>query len=190
MPQKKNPDSLELLRGKSARVLGGLQALLVLQKGLPLAYDKDLQEDKELLFDVLDTTDASLEIAEITVRNVRFDAARCRAEATRGYANATDLADWLVRRGVPFRDAHERTGAVVRAAIEARCELEALPAPTWRALLPELSEITHEQWAAELSVDAVLERRNQIGGTAPERVRGEVREWKRRLESWNAAPRT
>jgi argininosuccinate lyase len=190
MPQKKNPDSLELLRGKSARVLGALQALLVLQKGLPLAYDKDLQEDKELLFDALDTAEACLEIAEITVRNVRFDTARCRAEATRGYANATDLADWLVRRGVPFRDAHERAGAVVRAAIEARCELEALPAPTWRALLPELSEIAHEQWAAELSVDAVLERRNQIGGTAPERVRGEVREWKRRLESWNATLRT
>ncbi len=115
MPQKKNPDSLELLRGKSARVLGALQALLVLQKGLPLAYDKDLQEDKELLFDALDTTDACLEIAEITVRNVRFDTQRCRAEATRGYANATELADWLVRRGLPFRDAHERAGAVVRA---------------------------------------------------------------------------
>jgi len=188
MPQKKNPDSLELLRGKSARVLGDLQALLVLQKGLPLAYDKDLQEDKELLFDALDTAEACLEIAEITVRNVRFEVERCRAEATRGYANATDLADWLVRRGIPFRDAHERAGAVVRAAIEARAELEDLPAPAWRALLPELGEVTHEQWRAELSVDAVLERRNQIGGTAPERVRGEVREWKRRLESWNAAP--
>ncbi len=182
MPQKKNPDSLELLRGKSARVLGVLQALLVLQKGLPLAYDKDLQEDKELLFDALDTADASLEIAEITVRNARFDTQRCRAESTRGYANATDLADWLVRRGIPFRDAHERAGAVVRAALESHCELEDLPTPAWRALLPELSEVTHEQWRTELSVDAVLARRNQIGGTAPERVRAEVREWKRRLE--------
>jgi len=182
MPQKKNPDSLELLRGKSARVLGVLQALLVLQKGLPLAYDKDLQEDKELLFDALDTADASLEIAEITVRNVRFDTARCRAEATRGYANATDLADWLVRRGIPFRDAHERAGNVVRVALESRCELEDLPAPAWRALLPELAAVTEEQWRAELSMEAVLEHRNQIGGTAPERVRAEVREWKRRLE--------
>jgi len=182
MPQKKNPDSLELLRGKSARVLGMLQALLVLQKGLPLAYDKDLQEDKELLFDALDTAEACLEIAEITARNVRFDTQRCRAEATRGYANATELADWLVRRGVPFRDAHERAGAVVRGAIEARCELEELPVAAWRALLPELSEVTHEQWRAELSVEAVLERRNLIGGTAPERVRAEVREWKRRVE--------
>ncbi len=182
MPQKKNPDSLELLRGKSARVLGVLQALLVLQKGLPLAYDKDLQEDKELLFDALDTADACLEIAEITVRNVRFDTARCRAEATRGYANATDLADWLVRRGLPFRDAHERAGSVVRVALESRCELEDLPAPAWRALLPELAAVTEEQWRAELSVEAVLEHRNQIGGTAPERVRAEVREWKRRLE--------
>jgi argininosuccinate lyase len=188
MPQKKNPDSLELLRGKSARVLGALQALLTLQKGLPLAYDKDLQEDKSLLFDALDTAQACLEVAEITVRNVRFDTQRCREEATRGYANATDLADWLVRRGIPFRDAHERAGTVVRAALESRCELEDLPVPAWRALLPELSAVTHEQWRTELSVEAVLARRNQIGGTAPERVREETREWKRRLASWNVAP--
>ncbi|MBK7643399.1 MAG: argininosuccinate lyase [Planctomycetes bacterium] len=189
MPQKKNPDSLELLRGKTARVLGALQSLLVLQKGLPLAYDKDLQEDKELLFDALDTVEGCLEVAAITVRSARFDTQRCRAESTRGYANATDLADWLVRRGIPFRDAHERAGAVVRTALEARCEIEELPAPAWRAQLPELADVTQEQWRAELCADAVLERRNQVGGTSPSRVRTEILEWKRRLEAWKTASR-
>ena len=188
MPQKKNPDALELLRGKSARVFGALQSLLVLQKGLPLAYDKDLQEDKELLFDALDTCEASLEVGRIVVGNVRFDRRRCREEATRGFANATDLADWLVRRGIPFRDAHERSGALVRAAIEARCELEDLPAATWRALLPELEAVGIEEWRSELAVDAVLARRAQVGGTAPDCVRGEIRQWKQQLESWTSRP--
>lgn len=188
MPQKKNPDALELLRGKCARVLGALQSLLVLQKGLPLAYDKDLQEDKELLFDALDTCEASLEVARIVAQNVRFDRQRCRAEATRGFANATDLADWLVRRGIPFRDAHERAGTLVRAAIEAGCELEALPAQTWRSLLPELASVGTEEWRSELAVEALLARRAQLGGTAPERVRAEVREWKLRIETWTSRP--
>lgn len=184
MPQKKNPDGLELLRGKTGRVLGDLQALLVTLKGLPLAYDKDLQEDKQALFDALDTTEACLAIAALIVRSARFDADRCRSEANRGYANATDLADLLVRRGIPFRDAHERAGQVVRAALEAGVELEELPDEVRERLLPELGALGARGWVRELSVEVVLARRNAIGGTAPERVKSEVEAWKERLKTW------
>ena len=181
MPQKKNPDGLELLRGKSARVIGGLSSLLVLQKGLPLAYDKDLQEDKELLFDVLDTTESCLEIATILVQNAQFDAERCRSEANQAYANSTDLADLLVRSGIAFRDAHERAGAVVRAAIESGVELEDLSEVTRKQLVPELAHLDTQAWRRELGVDAGLARRNALGGTAPERVKAEIALWKPRL---------
>jgi argininosuccinate lyase len=184
MPQKKNPDGLELLRGKTGRVLGDLQALLVTLKGLPLAYDKDLQEDKPALFDALDTTEACLEIAALVVRNARFDADRCRSEANRGFANATDLADLLVRRGIPFRDAHERAGRVVRAALDAGVELDALPDAVRERLLPELKSLGAAGWASELSVEAVLARRSSLGGTAPDQVKSQVEAWKERLETW------
>ncbi len=184
MPQKKNPDGLELVRGKTGRVLGDLQALLVTLKGLPLAYDKDLQEDKPALFDALDTTEACLEIAALVVRNARFDADRCRNEANRGFANATDLADLLVRRGIPFRDAHERAGRVVRAALDAGVELDALPDSVRERLLPELSSLGAKSWANELSVEAVLARRSSLGGTAPDQVKSQVEAWKERLRTW------
>ena len=187
MPQKKNPDSLELVRGKCARVLGDLHTLLVALKGLPLAYDKDLQEDKEALFDALDTTLACLEIATLVVQNARFDPDRCRGEAAIGYANATDLADLLVAQGVPFRSAHERTGAAVRAAIELGVELEHLPAHARAELLPELASV---DLARELSVEAVLARRNCVGGTAPERVREEIAHWREELCAWDRGTRT
>lgn len=183
MPQKKNPDGFELLRGKSARVIGALQALLVLQKGLPLAYDKDLQEDKELCFDALDTVQECLQVAKILVTNIAFDGTRCRAEANRGYANATDLADLLVRAGIAFRDAHERAGIVVRAAIEQGVELDDLAQADRARLLPELTHLDDAAWKRELGVDAVLARRRVTGGTAPERVRAEVQRWTRVCES-------
>ncbi len=183
MPQKKNPDGFELLRGKSARVIGALQSLLVLQKGLPLAYDKDLQEDKELCFDALDTVGECLAVAAILVNNIAFDEARCRAEANKGYSNATDLADLLVRGGIPFRDAHERAGLVVRAAIERGIELDDLAAADRARLLPELVHLDDAAWRRELSVDAVLARRRVTGGTAPERVRAEAARWKALLHS-------
>jgi argininosuccinate lyase len=186
MPQKKNPDSLELVRGKCARVIGDLQALLVTLKGLPLAYDKDLQEDKEALFDAVDTTRACLEIATLVVNNARFDPDRCRAEAASGHSNATDLADLLVARGVPFRSAHERAGAAVRAAIELDVELEALPANARAELLPELAGA---DLGRELSVDAVLARRNSIGGTSPERVREEIARRREELRAWDRGDR-
>ncbi len=185
MPQKKNPDSLELLRGKSARTIGHLVGLITLMKGLPLAYDKDMQEDKEALFDAVDTTMDSLAVATIVVRNVRFRADRCREEASKGYLNATDLADLLVAKGTSFRDAHEKTGAAVRAAIEAGCELEDLPSARVKQLLPELSALSPAELKSALSVEACLARRKSIGGTAPTQVAAEIKSWKKELESWN-----
>ncbi|HYE74933.1 MAG TPA: argininosuccinate lyase, partial [Blastocatellia bacterium] len=126
MPQKKNPDSMELIRGKSARVFGHLSALLALAKGLPLAYNKDLQEDKEALFDTIDTLAGSLRVTATVLRNIEFNKERMRAGAASDYTNATDLADYLVRRGVEFRKSHEIIGRVVVYAIEQGKELEAL----------------------------------------------------------------
>jgi argininosuccinate lyase len=152
-------------------------------KGLPLAYDKDMQEDKEALFDVVDTTRDSLAVAAIVVRNVRFRADRCREEASKGYLNATDLADLLVKAGVSFRDAHEKTGAAVRAAIELGCELEDLPPAKLKQLLPELAGNVDLKTA--LSVDACLARRNVVGGSAPNQVAAEIKDWKKEIRSWN-----
>lgn len=179
MPQKKNPDALELVRGKAGRAIGALQALLVTVKGLPLAYDRDLQEDKEPLFDALDTTLGCLRVTATAVRSARYDRERCRAACAEGFLDATDLADLLVRAGVPFREAHERVGRAVRACLGEGCELAGLPAARRAELFPELGDV-----AADLAVDAVLARRATVGGTAPERVRTEVRRWKERLAAW------
>jgi argininosuccinate lyase len=188
MPQKKNPDGLELLRGKSARAIGHLTSLLVLLKGLPLAYDKDLQEDKAALFDCVDQAAASLEVAAIVLANARFDERRCRAAAASGYANATDLADLLVRHGVPFRTAHERAGRAVRAALERGVELGELEDGVRHALLPELAALSRAEFREALDLDHVLARRAGIGGTAPARVREAVDQWKERLERWKQPP--
>lgn len=183
MPQKKNPDAMELVRGKAGRVFGALQSLLVTMKGLPLAYNKDMQEDKEPLFDALDTTRACLAVCTTTVRTARFDAARCKAAASQGYTNATDVADVLVAHDVPFRKAHERTGRAVRRALELGVELEELPEEEQRSLFPEL----RTKLARELTVTRVLARRRAVGGTAPARVRAEVRRWKKQLAAWGMA---
>jgi len=180
MPQKKNPDAMELLRGKCGRVIGDLQGVLVTLKGLPLAYDKDLQEDKEALFDGLDTYHSCLRVAVTAVNNATFRTERCRAESSRGYLNATDLADLLVANGVPFRDAHERAGNAVRAALELGVELEALPS----AVLTETCGAIDVDLSSELAVDRVLARRSALGGTAPVRVAAEVQRWKARIEAW------
>jgi len=173
MPQKKNPDGLELVRGKAARVGGHLSALLSLLKGLPLAYNKDLQEDKEALFDALDTTLACLQVTTRIVQEATFDVERCRTAATQGLLNATDVADALVRAGVPFRDAHERAGKLVLAALERGVEIEDLPPEILNDQLAELEGDLREH----LSVDAVLARRDVFGGTAPERVAQRIAHW-------------
>lgn len=177
MPQKKNPDAMELLRGKCGRVIGDLNALLITLKGLPLAYNKDMQEDKEALFDALDTTISCVRVATTAVQNARYDTARCAQEAARGYLNATDLADLLVQTGTPFRDAHEVAGQAVNLAVAAGCEIEELPEEQLRELAPKVGGDLRKL----LSVQAVLGRRKAIGGTAPSRVKAEVKSWKRRL---------
>jgi argininosuccinate lyase len=163
MPQKKNPDSMELVRGKAGRVFGDLMALLTTLKGLPLAYNKDMQEDKEAVFDAFDTVAASLRVSATVLRNIRVDKERAAAAASSGYMNATELADYLVRKGMPFRQAHEVVGKIVMKAIESGKELEQM----------DLSEFGEDVYEA-LSLERTLSAKNQIGGTAREAVDREL----------------
>ena len=179
MPQKRNPDALELLRGKVGRVQGSLTTLVTVMKGLPLAYNKDMQEDKEALFEAVDTTAVCLQVAALVAQDVTLDVERAAAANAAGFLDATDLADLLTDRGVPFRDAHDRVGEAVGAAIEAGTTLAGLPESARNAILPELSDVDLED---ALSVSKILDRRDVIGGTAPSRVRAEVQLWKERLE--------
>jgi argininosuccinate lyase len=166
MPQKKNPDSMELVRGKAGRVFGHVVALLTMLKGLPLAYNKDMQEDKEAVFDAFDTTHACLEIAALVLRNVQVNEERMRTAASQGMMNATELADYLVRKGVAFRKAHETVGRIVVKAIERGVELDQLSLDELRSFS---SEIQDDVFAA-LTLEKTLAAKSQIGGTAPERV--------------------
>ena len=159
MPQKKNPDSMELVRGKAGRVFGDLLALLTTLKGLPLAYNKDMQEDKEAVFDAFDTVSASLGVTATVLRNISVNKERARVAAASGYMNATELADYLVRKGMPFREAHEVVGKIVMRAIEAGKELEQM----------DLSEFGEDVYEA-LSLERTLAAKSQIGGTAREVV--------------------
>lgn len=180
MPQKRNPDAMELIRGKTAKVQGALHALLTLTKGLPLGYNRDLQLDKEILLPALADTNDCLLVAATAIENAEFDVARCLAEASRGYLNATDLADLLVAAGVPFRDAHGIAGQAVNRAVELGVELHELPKAEQQKLLPQLTADLSES----LSVATVLARRNVIGGTAPARVRAEVERWRILMAEW------
>ncbi|MGK0219009.1 MAG: argininosuccinate lyase, partial [Planctomycetota bacterium] len=166
--------------GKCARVIGDLQTLLVMQKGLPLAYDKDLQEDKEALFDALDTTEACLVVTELVVRDAHYDRERAHAACQSGHLDATDLADLLVTAGIPFRDAHERVGAAVRVALEENCTLGELSPERQKELWPELDT----DLKAALSTEALLARRDVLGGTAPNRVKNALQTLRKELSSW------
>ncbi|MCW5754410.1 MAG: argininosuccinate lyase [Phycisphaeraceae bacterium] len=179
MPQKKNPDALELLRGKAGGFLGAFVALLATMKGLPLAYNKDMQEDKAPLFRAMDELSLCLLVGTRVLAGVTFDPNRCREAARGGHANATDLADYLVERGVPFRDAHEHVGRLVRLAIERGVTLEALPIEVMRSVCPEIGPDV----AAHLSLEAGLARRNAYGGTSVERVSATLAEAHARLEA-------
>ncbi len=180
MPQKRNPDAMELIRGQAAKVQGSLQSMLSLLKGLPLGYNRDLQIDKEVLLPALDTTNQCLIVAATAVANANFDVEHCAAEANRGYLNATDLADLLVAQNVPFRDAHGIAGQAVNRAVELGVELHELPKQDQDKLLPQLDG----DLAELLSVESVLNRRNVIGGTAPNRVRAEVERWRIQIAEW------
>ena len=170
MPQKKNPDVPELVRGKSARVIGHLAALLALMKSQPLAYNKDNQEDKEPVFDTVDTVKDALAAFAPLAAGLRPQARAMRAAALEGHATATDLADYLVRKGVAFRDAHEAVARAVRAAEKAGCDLAALPLATLQRFSKDIGKDVFKVLTLEGSVNA----RNHPGGTAPAQVKAAV----------------
>jgi argininosuccinate lyase len=171
MPQKKNPDVPELVRGKSGRVIGHLVSLLVLMKSQPLTYNKDNQEDKEPLFDTVDTLSDSLAImADLVASGIRVDAERMRTAASEGFATATDLADYLVRRGLPFRDAHEAVARAVRHAEDKGCDLADLPLAELRGFSP----LVNDDVFAVLALEGSVASRDHPGGTAPAQVRAAI----------------
>ncbi|HEB77125.1 MAG TPA: argininosuccinate lyase [Methylothermaceae bacterium] len=177
MPQKKNPDVPELVRGKSGRVFGHLTGLLTLMKAQPLAYNKDNQEDKEPLFDCVDTVKNCLRAFADMMPHIRPKRDRMYQAARQGFATATDLADYLVRKGVPFRDAHEIVGKAVQLAISRNCDLADLPLAELRRFSPMIEEDVYQILTLEGSVAA----RNHYGGTAPVQVRQAAREARTRL---------
>ncbi len=179
MPQKRNPDAAELIRAKSARIAGAFQTLLMVMKGLPLAYAKDMQEDKEPVFDALDSLKLGLAAMTGMVQDLQPDLAAMAEAAGRGHATATDLADWLVAElGMPFREAHRLTGRIVALADKKGMSLADLPLADLRVLEPRLTKGVFAVLGAESSVKS----RASYGGTAPARVRGEAKRWIKRLE--------
>jgi argininosuccinate lyase len=166
MPQKKNPDSMELVRGKAGRVFGHLMALLTTMKSLPLAYNKDMQEDKEAVFDTVDTLRGCLAVTATVLRSLRVNESRARDAATHGYLNATELADYLVGKGMPFREAHETVGRIVLLAIERGGELDDLPLADLKSFSPLIDQDVFEA----LALENTLVTKSQTGGTSRERV--------------------
>lgn len=180
MPQKRNPDAAELVRGKAGRVIGALAGLLVVMKGLPLAYSKDMQEDKEGTFDALQTLSLCLAAMTGMVADLAPDTARMEAAAGAGYATATDLADYLVRElGLPFRDAHHATGRLVALAASRQVGLEALSLADMQGVEPRIGEGVSEVLGVRNSVAS----RTSWGGTAPDNVRAQARRWLETLGS-------
>ncbi|ALV26825.1 argininosuccinate lyase [Pannonibacter sp. Q-1] len=178
MPQKKNPDAAELVRAKTGRIYGGMMALLVMMKGLPLAYSKDMQEDKEQAFDALPSLSLALAAMTGMVRDMEPQVKRLKKAAGSGYSTATDLADWLVRvLGMPFRDAHHVTGKIVGYAVAESVELEKVPLAVMQEIEPR---ITREIYSV-LTVDKSVKSRTSYGGTAPANVRKQARRWLKQL---------
>jgi argininosuccinate lyase len=177
MPQKKNPDVPELARGKTGRVVGHLMGLITLMKGQPLAYNKDNQEDKEPLFDTVDTLKDTLRIFIELVAGITVKPEAMERAALRGYATATDLADYLVKKGLPFRDAHEVVAHAVKFAIQRGMDLSDLPLDTLRSFNPTIADDVYEV----LSLRGSLNARNLLGGTAPAQVRAQVARHRARL---------
>ena len=177
MPQKKNPDVPELARGKTGRVVGHLMSLITLMKGQPLAYNKDNQEDKEPLFDTVDTLKDTLRIFAEMVGGITVKPEVMERAALKGYATATDLADYLVKKGLPFRDAHETVAHAVKAAILQNVDLSALPLEVLQAFNPTIEKDVYEC----LSLRGSLNARNTLGGTAPAQVRAQIARHRARL---------
>ncbi len=184
MPQKRNPDAAELVRGKAGRIFGALNGLLVVMKGLPLTYSKDMQEDKEPVFDAFQNLSLCLAAMTGMVDDLSPDAERLEAAAGAGYSTATDLADWLVRElGMPFRDAHHVTGRVVALAESRGCGLEDLTLEDMQAIEPDL----HEGVFAVLGVENSVKSRTSFGGTAPDSVAARADHWLNQLEQRRAS---
>lgn len=177
MPQKKNPDALELIRGKCGRVQGALTGMMMTLKGLPLAYNKDMQEDKEGLFDALDTWLDCLQMSALVLDGLQVKRPRCQEAAEQGYANSTELADYLVAKGVPFREAHHIVGEVVVEAIKQGVALEALSL----AQLQSFSAVIEEDVYPILALQSCLDKRNAQGGVSPQQVARAIDEAKQRL---------
>jgi len=180
MPQKRNPDAAELVRAKTGRIVGALTALLVVMKGLPLAYQKDMQEDKEGAIDALSTLALAIAVMTGMVRDLEPDAARMRQAAGEGYATATDLADWLTRTlKLPFRDAHQVTGRLVAKAAEAGLALDKLPLAAMQEIEPRITKAVF----GVLSVENSVKSRAGFGGTAPKNVRAQAKRWLKRPQN-------
>ena len=179
MPQKRNPDAAELVRAKTGRIAGAFVALSMVMKGLPLAYSKDMQEDKEQVFDAADNLMLSTKAMSAMISTMTPNRERMRELAGVGYSTATDLADWLVREhGVAFRDAHRMTGELVKLAEDRDCQLEALTLDEIRAVC---GQHVSEDVVSALTVEASVASRCSYGGTAPDRVREQVKRWRERL---------
>jgi argininosuccinate lyase len=184
MPQKRNPDAAELARAKVGRIAGAFQGLLIVMKGLPLAYSKDMQEDKEATFDALDSFALALAAMAGLVDDMEPDVVAMRAAAGQGYSTATDLADWLVRSlKLPFRDAHRVAGRIVAAAEAKGVGLEELELADLKAIEPR---ITNDVFTV-LSVENSVKSRISYGGTAPQNVHKMARAWTKRLARQRAA---
>ena len=179
MPQKVNPDTLELTRGKSARVMGALQTLMLLIKNLPLAYNRDLQEDKPPLFDAFDTTRAMLELAAPIVRGAELKRESISARIEKGYLDATTLMEWMIARGMPQRTAHHLVGAIVSEAMQQGVTLSDLPLATYQKLSDQIDESVYEVLG---TANAIAAFRSE-GSTAPARVREQIKLWTSRLEN-------
>jgi argininosuccinate lyase len=177
MPQKKNPDMPELIRGKTGRVYGHLMGLLTTFKGLPLTYNKDMQEDKEALFDGADTVTICLKVMGRLLGEIDFDRERLETAVSRGHLAATDLADYLVRKGITFREAHEIVGKMVRSVIDKDKELRDLTLEEMKGFTRQIGEDVYA-WLDPMKSPG---RRNSPGGTGPERVRIEIASAKREL---------
>ena len=175
MPQKRNPDAAELVRAKIGRIVGALNSLLLVMKGLPLAYAKDSQEDKEVAFDAFDALDLSLAAMAGMVGDLTFVREKMRASADAGFSTATDLADWLVREAdIPFREAHHITGRAVALAEQKGCGLDGLTIEDFKSVDERIDARVHKV----LSVEASVKSRRSFGGTAPDNVRAEIARWK------------
>jgi len=179
MPQKRNPDAAELVRAKTGRVIGALTGLLIVMKGLPLAYQKDMQEDKEGAMQAFEALSLAIRAMTGMVRDLVPDENRMKAAAGEGYATATDLADWLVRTlKMPFRDAHHVTGRIVALAAARNVALHDLPLVSMQEVEPKISA----EALAVLSVEASVKSRTSYGGTAPKNVLAQAKGWLKRLE--------